>query len=437
MTLNPAVMTAVERLDYRVTVADVAAQAGIDLNTAQQGVLALAADTQAHMQVSDEGEIAYAFPKSFRAILRNKSLRLRLQATWDKVAKVLFYLVRISFGVLLVVSIVLIVAAIIIIITAANSSKEGNNRSSSRRGGGGMGLYLMPRMWFGPSPFRVMRYNYRPPAPVKVGQKSELNFFEAIYSFLFGDGDPNADLEEERWRKVATVIRNAKGAITAEQVAPYLDELGDADSQAREDYMLPVLSRFNGQPQVSPEGGIIYHFPELQVSAAQWRSAPVSAYLKEDLWQFSQATQGQISMAIGLGAFNFIGAIVLGTMIQDPELVAELGGLVAFVSSIYWLLLGYGTAFLSVPLVRYFWLKRRNKAIDQRNQARQERAAALSMSPPAVQEKLDYARQFASETVVKQENLAYTTESDLIEQEAEQSDKLDAEWRRRLGRSQQ
>ena len=45
--LNPAVMKAVETLDYRVTVGDVAANAGLDLNVAQQGMIALAANTQA------------------------------------------------------------------------------------------------------------------------------------------------------------------------------------------------------------------------------------------------------------------------------------------------------------------------------------------------------------------------------------------------------
>lgn len=58
MSQNAAVMKAVESLDYRVTVGDLATRAGLDLNVAQQGLIALAADTQAHLQVSDAGEIA-------------------------------------------------------------------------------------------------------------------------------------------------------------------------------------------------------------------------------------------------------------------------------------------------------------------------------------------------------------------------------------------
>jgi hypothetical protein len=115
MPLDTAVMTAVESLDYRVTVGDVAAKAGLNLEIAQQGLIALAADTQAHLQVSEAGEIAYEFPQNFRSILRNRYWRLRFQETWQKIWRVLFYLIRISFGILLILSIVLIVAAIAVL----------------------------------------------------------------------------------------------------------------------------------------------------------------------------------------------------------------------------------------------------------------------------------------------------------------------------------
>ena len=30
----------------------------------------------------------------------------------------------------------------------------------------------------------------------------KMNFFEAIFSYVFGDGDPNVGWEEERWQTV-------------------------------------------------------------------------------------------------------------------------------------------------------------------------------------------------------------------------------------------
>jgi hypothetical protein len=220
--------------------------------------------------------------------------------------------------------------------------------------------------------------------------------------------------------------------VVAEQLAPYLDDIGEGYAREYEDYMLPVLTRFNGQPVVSPEGQIVYHFPELQTTAKQ-RSQSVPPYLQELPWRFSSATSGQIILSAGLGVLNFVGALVLGRLLADG-IAAELGGLVAFVQGIYWLLLGYGTAFLSVPLVRYFWIKWRNSKISDRNHQRQARARQLTNADATVQQKIAYANQFAAETVIAQEDLVYTTETDLLEQKA-QLDEIDAEWQRRLSGS--
>ena len=50
-----------------------------------------------------------------------------------------------------------------------------------------------------------------------------MSFLESVFSVLFGDGDPNADLEERRSKAVAKLIRAKGGAVTAEELAPYMD----------------------------------------------------------------------------------------------------------------------------------------------------------------------------------------------------------------------
>jgi hypothetical protein len=442
MNHNTAVMEAVESLDYRVTVGDVAAQAGLELNLAQQGINALAADTAAHLQVSDTGEIAYEFPKSFRAILRNKYWRIRFQQTLDKIWGVLFYLIRISFGIILILSVLVIIAAIIVLAIAASASQ----RDDDRGGNFGGGMTFIPYFWLDDL-FWIFHFNnrydrrrYSKPAPVnrrrgRPQNESGMNFLEAIFSFLFGDGDPNADLEERRWREIGAVIQNNNGAIAAEQVVPYLDDVGDGWAAEDEDYMLPVMTRFNGLPEVSPQGNIIYHFPELQVTARDRSRVPVPAYLKEVPRKFSEASGGQLAGAIGLGVFNFVGAIFLGVLLQDQGLVAEIGGFIVFVNAIYGVLLAYGTGFLAIPAVRYFWTKRRNRNIESRNEERRDRAAALNAAGPEIEEKITFAKQFAAQTVVSDDDLAYTTAKELTEQEYEQREKLDAEWQKRLDAS--
>ncbi|UBF26627.1 hypothetical protein K9N68_01025 [Kovacikia minuta CCNUW1] len=423
-------MRTVEHLGYRVTVGDVAAQAGLDVNQAQQGLLALASEAGGHLQVAESGDIVYLFPKNFRTVLRNKYWRLRLQDWWGKIWRVLFYLIRISFGIVLVISIALIYLAIILIVVAASASR-GEGQDS---GDGG----YMPNFWFSPDFFWFFYPSYydRPYNRRRSSsdEKPSMNFLEAIFSFLFGDGNPNLDLEERRWKAIGTVIRNNQGAIAAEQIAPYLDSIGEGYVQEYEEYMLPVLTRFDGRPEVSPEGDIVYHFPELQTTTVEQRFQPVSAYLKEFPWRFSQASAGQVILAIGLGGVNLIGALALGKLLAGGVAAAQLGGLVAFVQAIYWVLLGYGAAFLLIPLIRYFWVQWRNQKIAARNEVRQERAVQLNQAESRLEQKLNYARKFAAQTIIDTEDLAYTTERGLMEQEVEQADQIDAEWQRRLDR---
>lgn len=428
MPPSPTIMQAVEQLGYRVTVGDVAAQAGLNVNLAQQGLLTLASNAGGHLQVADSGEIVYLFPKNFRATVRNKFWRLRLQEWWRKVWKVLFYLIRISFGIVLLASIALITIAIYIILTSMNRDGEGRSDHS----GSGGGMIYMPYFWIGPDWFWVFYPDYDTRYQQRRRETNQLNFFEAIFSFLFGDGNPNTDLEETRFSIIAAVIRNNRGAVVAEQIAPYLDQIGEGYAREYEDYMLPVLTRFNGQPVVSPEGQIVYHFPDLQVTASKSRRRVVPDYLEESKYRFSAASSGQIMLSAGLGALNFVGILVLGNLLADGTAAASLGGLVAFVQGIYWLLLSYGTAFLVVPLVRYFWNGWRNSKIGDRNEQRQARARLLASSDRELEQKIAYAQHFAAETAIGQEDLVYTTETDLLEQEAQRSAQIDAEWQRRL-----
>ncbi|MEO1763681.1 MAG: hypothetical protein AAFR83_17330, partial [Cyanobacteria bacterium J06629_18] len=127
MAPNPAIMQAVEKLDYRVTVGDVAQTAGLNIEMANQGLLALATDAGGHLQVAETGDIVYLFPRNFRNVLKNKYFKLQLQEWWNKVWKILFYLIRISFGIVLILSIALIAISITIIITVRHRTKNDSN----------------------------------------------------------------------------------------------------------------------------------------------------------------------------------------------------------------------------------------------------------------------------------------------------------------------
>lgn len=420
VAFNPQIMTAVEQLDYVVTVGDVASRAGLEINQTNQGLLTLASEAGAHLQVAESGEIVFDFPKQFRDILRNKYWRLRFQGWLQSIWQVLFYLIRISFGIVLILSILLMLVAIIAIVIAVNSKSDNDNdggfnfSGGNNRGGGGFFFWPGDIFWLlspNGNSSRQKRGNKK-----ANKNKNELNFLEAIFSFLFGDGNPNEDLEEKRWQTIGTLIRNSGGAIAAEQAAPYLDNVTKFN-QENEDYMIPVLAKFNGYPQVSPNGELIYTFPDLQVSAQERSATTLASYLREKPWQFSKASSGQKMTAIALGGVNLILALTLGVMLKTYGAELDLGELVYFVQSIYGILVAYAVGFLAIPLVRYLWLQQRNQRLENRNGDRQQRAKLLQPPAPPLKAKLEFAEEWATTTVITPADITYRTDQDSLEQE--------------------
>ena len=421
MAPRTVVMEAVEKLNYRVTIGDVAAQSGLDLNTTQREIVALAAETGGNIQVAESGEIAYKFAPNFRQVLVSRSFWLQVKESLKGVWKWVFYGIRISFGILLIVSILIVVLGIIAATIALNSQNRSDNDRNDRRsdrGGGGGGFFWLGG-WGNPfgNPAMMFAPDYYEPQRMRSRDPDEMGFLESIFSFLFGDGNPNADLDERRWREIATMIRNNNGVVIAEQIAPYLDETSRIEND--EYFVIPVLAKFNGFPEVSEAGTLAYKFPELQKVASERKSTNKSAYLQEKIWKFSQAPQGKIALAIGLGVFYLVGALYLGNLLGNPRLAASLaGGFLGFVKAAYVFLLGYAVLFLSTPAVRYFVLQYLNGGISDRNQKRVANADKLSQPSTTLREKLNFARTFATkQEVIDQDNLAYTTEQDLADQE--------------------
>jgi hypothetical protein len=415
MTSRTAVIDAVEKLNYRVTIGDVAAQSGLDLNTAQREVLAIASETGGNIQVAESGEIAYKFAPNFRQVLVSRSFWLQVKENLKGVWKWVFLGIRFSFGILLIVSISIVVIGIIAATIALNQSRSDDDRDDRRSDRGGGGGFIFLGGWGNPfgNPFIMFDRDYYEPQRLRERDPNDMNFFESVFSFLFGDGDPNANLEERRWREIATMIRNNNGVVIAEQIAPYLDETSRIEND--EYFVIPVLSKFNGFPEVSEAGTLAYKFPELQKVASERKSKSKSTYLQEKLWKFSQAPQGKIALAIGLGIFYLVAALYLGSLLGRLKIAS---GLLGLIKAAYGFLLGYAVLFLSTPLVRYFVLQYLNKGIGDRNQKRAASAEQLKNPSSTLREKLAFASMFAmKQEAIDQNNLAYTTEQDLADQE--------------------
>jgi hypothetical protein len=164
---------------------------------------------------------------------------------------------------------------------------------------------------------------------------------EAVFAFVFGRGDPNADLELRRWRAIGMLLRACQGAVFAEQVAPFLDTYllqrhaggprfsplrlfarsrGQGDEprdtqRMHEGFMLPVLARFEGHAEASDDGRLVYIFPALRVTASGASSGaapaphlfaappPVAPPLYERVWPLADGGDKQ-PLVITLGVAN-------------------------------------------------------------------------------------------------------------------------------------
>lgn len=424
-------MDAIDSCGGRVTIGDVASRAGLKLNEAQKALQALAADTGGFLEVSDEGDVLYVFEKGYRSKLAGKSFRLKIEPYVEKAKSAGEYLVRVSFGTALIASIVIVYTAIIALVA---SSRDEDNRG--RRGGrsfdSGFSFYLRPSdlFWYW-DPYYYRRRQRR--------EESEgLDFIGSVFSFVFGDGDPNQGLEEKRWKLIGEYITNNGGVVTAEELAPYLDieateELGD------DSYILPVLLRFDGQPEVDEEGNILYRFPSFQRTASprgrgrkeyvgkKWADfvGGVDNIFKENKWEFSKASMSERAMVAGLGGLNLFGVIILGTMLKNTAVTPA--GFLTFVSDIFPILQIYAASFFAIPLVRWFIVNKRNEKIERRNLAREKRARALELPDPSLRRKLLSARDMAQRISIGQERIVYSTENDMFEKEYETQ-----EWDRRF-----
>ena len=259
----------------KVIASDVATRAGVSLSQARKDLTALASISKGDISVSSEGELLYEFPPNLPIVLSGNSAKFKALQTFEKVWPTVFWGIRVSFGVALLASVVLIFSTLLLI----NSSSSDDDRRRDDRGrGGGFGGGGMNMIW-GPSPFDF--FYYRPYGyygyygnTQEQRDPSKMGFFESVFSYMFGDGNPNQGLEERRLSLAAEMIRQNNGAVTADQLAPFCDAPQPDDSDnvyVDESFVLPIVTQLDGEPQVTETGDIVYVFPELQISATSAR----------------------------------------------------------------------------------------------------------------------------------------------------------------------
>jgi len=407
--IRDKICKAIEDLGFRVTVGDIAGRAGVTLEEAEEALKALASDSLGTLEVSASGEVVYVFSRNFENTIRAKSLWLRCQPALATIAAGAAYTVRVAFGTALIMSVVLVWAALITLMSSRSDSSDRNSGGYSRSYYGG-GVY-----WNAFDLVRILQY-------VFVTQETEgqnMNFLEAIFSVVFGDGDPNKDFNDKRWNLIGQYIQRKGGVATAEEIAPYLDRSNRTKprqhwAESSEGYMLPALMRLGGEAIVDSQGNLLYVFPKLQQTSVKWwtpllsgaKDQSVAPYLLEDKWEMTKARKGQVIGTVALAVANLVGVLWLSAELASHALSGP------------WitLLQIYAASFFAIPAVRYFRICKFNSEIEDRNDARLESARLLKYPKRELTEKLRSARQLSKRTVVQKEDIVFTTAEDVEKQ---------------------
>jgi hypothetical protein len=105
---SKAVLDVVEQSPRKdaVIASDVASAAGISLSQARKDLTTLAALARADLAVTKDGELIYTFPDNIKSVLAQNSAKYQLLQYVEKAWPLVFWLVRVSFGVALLASLV-------------------------------------------------------------------------------------------------------------------------------------------------------------------------------------------------------------------------------------------------------------------------------------------------------------------------------------------
>lgn len=496
------VLEAINTLRFKVTPENIALTTSLPVATAAQQLNIIAAETSAHLKVDSAGALLYEFSPGFERayiydvtkqlftangniVLRLLRVAVRLAigltvAAIKIVLLVLNFLFRAMFGILLIGSIIAIVVGIFAAI-AGLFDGDGPSIDIGDVGGGdilsGIGnvdwhfdfgyfTYDFVRLlswsyyWSDPCYYHSYGYSYdyyySPQTAnsralvndqeVRADSTQKGDFVTNCFSYLFGDGHPNADLQERYWHQIGLVIKRNHGVVVAEQLAPFV-----GDQSGTEDWMLPILVHFNGSPEVTDKGNILYVFPSfvrednltaqplslkpqqgmgggdqlrdlyrshLKRQADQsWGGPAVNAQnqlarsLEERRWEFSlQGVESSTKIA-GITILNFIGSYWLYTASAHTKLLLSFHQM-----SMY--MLGYATFLLVFPAARFFWITCLNIGIDKRNEQRSKLASALSAPTSELKEKLSEASAHINQLLLAPApSIVFTTEEDSLEQQ--------------------
>ena len=387
------IVTVLKKKTEGTTVADLVAATALPLEKVKELVPVASDEFGGRLQVTESGEILFSFPNGFRSKYRGFAPTLRrILSVLSKAAIVVgTMLFKVWIAVMLVGYFFLFMAIALVALAASvavSASSSSDNRSSSRRGGGMGGLFLATRIfdliiriWF----YSEITKSWNGDYGVRAAKPRRKPLHQAVFSFVFGDGDPNADWDTREKKAVISYIQANRGAISLPEFMA-LTGLGPREAEER---ITVYLVEFAGSPEATKDGTIVYRFDDLMRRADKKDRSffALSAPIKR-LKTFSSNTRKMngwflalnginllfggyfLTMALGIGPIVSQAQITGSTYLYAVALAIFSGAAdpVSFISLVLGAVpIAFAALFYAIPFVRRQRERKENAAVKNEN----------------------------------------------------------------------
>jgi hypothetical protein len=287
-----------------------------------------------------------------------------------------------------------------IVASVAYSVAGKNDREGRSRGSGFGGMYLVIRMFEFILRMWIWSNLLKDPQRQRTGRP----FYKSVFGFVFGEGDPNKEWDDDERKYVIAYIRGRRGVITLEE----LMALTGRESDRANALINRLLVEFEGEPGVTDNGTVVYQFPALlRTSEAGQKTAgrvPLLNPASKALIPFSANPRRTNGWIVFFNAFNLaFGTYFLAiSLSQGASALAAKGGPLLYsvagallhgaglnmgsaVSFLTWALgvvpLAFSFLFFLVPMLRRMWIGKRNA--EMREESLRRRIFAHILSSPS------------------------------------------------------
>jgi hypothetical protein len=387
-----------------VTVADITAATALPLEQVRDLLPKAADEYRGRLEVTESGEIRYSFSNGFTS--RYRGVKATLSRLGEKIFSFTKAAASLVFKVWIMVMLIgyfmlfLALALASIFLSVAAQSRDSNSR---RRGGVyiGPGIFnLIWRIWFYSELTRAFdsrggRPYARQQGPYRDAQKTGRPMHRSIFSFVFGEEDPNKDRESRESKALIAYIQSRRGLIA---LGEFMAMTGAGRAEA-EEAILAFCARYGGSPEVTEEGTIVYRFDDLLLRSDTRKFAALSPPI-ERLKKFSANSKNMNAVFAIINGINLIfGSYFLrhvfttgfiATTEQLKNVSFLYGSTYALLTSVTqnplpFIMIGLGFVplafsllFWLIPALRAFFEKKENDAVKRRNLRRLGFAAIWS-----------------------------------------------------------